>query len=131
QAIFRRGMFKWEVAAKVFTAFGIMAAMLAAIGVYGLVSFLVMQRHREMGIRAALGAGRKRLMRLVLWDSLKISTIGLAIGLAAALVTARLVATQLYGLTWTHLSTYLAVAAGLTAITILASLRPAARASGA
>jgi putative ABC transport system permease protein len=126
-----RWMFRWDVAFKLFSVLGTLAAVLGAIGVYGLVAFLSEQRGRELGIRAAIGAGRGRLVRLVVWDGIRVSAVGLAVGAASALVFARLLASQLHGTSWMNPTTYLAVAAGLLAISVAAALRPALRASRA
>ncbi|MSR36212.1 MAG: FtsX-like permease family protein [Gemmatimonadetes bacterium] len=94
-AVMDRRLFRWRVATGLFGVLGGLAALLAAIGVYGLASFISDQRRRELGIRSALGAGRERLLALVLWDGAKVSGIGLAAGAALALVVARLFASQL------------------------------------
>ena len=103
--------------------------MLGAAGVYALVSFLSAQRARELGIRAALGASRDRLVRLVLFDGVRASAWGLLVGVGAGLALARVFASQLYGLSSVEPTTYLVVALGLIVVALLASLRPALLAS--
>ncbi len=131
KTVLRRNMGRWEIAAKLFGAFGAVATLLVGIGLYGLVAFMVAQREREMGIRAALGAGRGRLVRLVLLDGLRVSAIGLVVGSVLGLALGRILQSRLYGLSYADPRTYGMVALGLAVLAAIASLHPAVRASGA
>jgi ABC-type lipoprotein release transport system permease subunit len=99
--------------------------------VYGLVAFMVAQRGREMGIRAALGAGRARLVGVVLLDGLRVSAVGLVVGSVLGRALGRMLRSQLYGLSYADPQTYGMVALGLAVLAAIASLHPAVRASGA
>jgi predicted permease len=109
--------------------FGGCALLLACVGLYGLMSYLVLQRTGEMGLRVALGARPAQVLRMVLRDSLVMVTAGLALGLAAAYGAHRVVEAMLFGLTGVDPLTYGVVAGGLVTVTLLASLRPAYRAT--
>ncbi|MGH7689003.1 MAG: FtsX-like permease family protein, partial [Gemmatimonadaceae bacterium] len=106
-----------------------LALLLASIGIYGVMSYTVAQRTREMGVRVALGAPRERVLRLVLRQGMAMSLAGVAIGLAGALGLTRLLTTQLYEVTPTDPSTFGLVAAVLTLVAMLATMGPALRAT--
>jgi putative ABC transport system permease protein len=108
--------------------FAAVALLLAAIGTYGVVSYLVTERQREIGIRVALGASSGRIVRLVLRQGLTLATIGIVIGVGGALVLSRLTRTLLFGVSPNDPSTYVAVAAVIAAVALLACLLPAQRA---
>ena len=108
--------------------FAALAMILAAIGLYGVMSYLVTQRTHEIGIRMALGAQQTDVIKLVLGQGAKLIFIGVAIGIAAALAVTRLMATLLYGVEATDPLTYAAVAALLSAVASLACYIPARRA---
>jgi len=80
-------------------AFGLTALILAAIGIYGLVSFAVAQRTREMGVRISLGAAPLELLRMILAQGLRLAIAGVALGLAGSLALTRLLSGLLYGVT--------------------------------
>ena len=109
-------------------AFGGLALLLGAIGIYGVQSYGVRQRVREIGIRIALGARRSDVFRLVLGQGLKLALIGICIGLAASFALTRLMASQLYGLSATDPLTFAAVAVVLAFVALLACYIPALRA---
>ena len=111
------------------TIFGAMALVLAAIGIYGLMSYSVEQGTRDIGVRLALGAARGSILRLVVTRGLILAGIGLALGLAGAFAASRLLARMLYGVTPTDPATYAAVAATLGAVALLACYLPARRAT--
>jgi ABC-type antimicrobial peptide transport system permease subunit len=110
--------------------FSLLAASLAAIGIYGVMAYLVSQRTREMGIRMAVGAGRSDVFALVLRDAARYVVPGLVAGTIVALVLARFLRSQLFGVEPTDPLTLAGVAALFTAIALLASWLPARRAAG-
>jgi hypothetical protein len=114
---------------RVVSAFGLLAFAVAIVGVYGVLSFLVAGRTREIGIRMALGADRRDIRRLVQRSSLTMIGTGMAIGFAAALAVSHWLSSQLYGVTATDPATYFTVAAVIFVTALIATWRPAARAS--
>ena len=109
--------------------FAATALTLAAVGIYGVLSYLVSQRTREIGLRIAVGARRGEVMRLVLRRGLGLSLLGVAVGLGAALLAGRLMEGILYGIPARDPLTFLAVPLLLTAVAFAASLIPALRAT--
>jgi putative ABC transport system permease protein len=112
------------------TIFAAIALLLAAIGIYGLMSYSVQQRMQEIGIRVALGASRADVVRLVVLQGMKLAAVGIALGLAAAYGATRLLASLLFGVKSDDPSTYVAVAAMVTIVAAVASMVPARRAAG-
>ena len=110
-------------------SFAVLALLLAVVGVYGVMSYTVAQRTREIGIRMALGAGRGEVERMVLWRGLRIVVVATVLGLAAAYGAARLIASQLFGVPPTDLVTFVAVPLGLAVVAMLACWLPARRAA--
>jgi putative ABC transport system permease protein len=104
------------------------AVLLAAVGIYGVMSYSVSERTHEIGIRMALGAERSDVLGLIAKLWLKLTFIGVAIGVALALGVARLISSFLFGVKPTDPLTYAAVAVGLAAIALLACYIPARRA---
>jgi putative ABC transport system permease protein len=111
-----------------FTAFGLIALVLAAIGVYGVLSYSVSQRAQEIGIRMALGAERRRVFSLIVGYGLRLAGIGIVVGLAGAWGVTRLLRTILYNVTATDPLSFGGVAVFLTIMAVLASYLPARRA---
>jgi putative ABC transport system permease protein len=105
------------------------ALVLASVGIYGVMSYSVTQRSRELGVRIALGADRTDVLRLVLKQGMSLAVLGIGIGLAAALALTRLIESQLYGVTATDPATFALVAGVLAATALLANLIPAIRAT--
>jgi putative ABC transport system permease protein len=105
------------------------ALLLASIGIYGVMSYSVAQRGREIGIRMALGAERGRVLALVVGQGMALAGLGVVIGLAGAFALTRLLGNQLYSVTPTDPGTFTAVAGLLTAIALGATLPPALRAT--
>jgi ABC-type antimicrobial peptide transport system permease subunit len=105
------------------------ASLLAAIGIYGVITFWVTQRTRELGIRAALGARQNDLLRLVISQALMLVGAGVAIGLAAAFGLTRVMASLLFGVGATDPVTFVVLAATLGAVALVASFVPAWRAA--
>jgi putative ABC transport system permease protein len=110
-------------------AFGVLALILAVIGAYGVTSYLVTQRTREIGIRMALGADAPRVSRMVVRDGMRVAGIGVFIGLVIALFTTRLASGLLYGVSPRDPLTLTVVVAILLGVTGLANYLPARRAS--
>lgn len=105
------------------------ALVLGAVGLYGVISYLVSQRTQEIGVRMALGADRGRVSRMVLRQGLVLALVGLAFGLAGAFAVTRLLTSVLYGVSPTDPLTFGLVSLLLLAITLLASYYPARRAA--
>jgi len=112
-----------------FVSFGVSALILAAIGVYGVVSFSAAQRTYEIGVRVALGASRSSVFGMVLGQGLRLVLAGLAAGVAASILLTRLMNSLLYGVSAYDPVTFLGVAMLLIAIAALAGYLPARRAS--
>lgn len=108
--------------------FAVAALLLAAVGLYGVISFRVTQRTREIGVRVALGAQNRDVLRLVMGKGLVLTGAGVAIGIAAALAFGRVAAGFLYGVTPTDPPTLLAVSVLLTGVAVVATYLPARRA---
>jgi putative ABC transport system permease protein len=115
--------------AALLTAFAALAALLALVGVYGLLSFAVSRRVRELGVRVALGAGRGRVLRLVIAQSARLVGVGLIAGIALSLALSRLLQSLLFGTQATDPSTIALMAISIALASLLASLPPALRAS--
>ena len=109
--------------------FAMLALLLAAIGVYGVLACAVAERTREIGIRMALGAEKNDITRMVLRRSLLLVTVGVSLGVAGALAVTRALAKFLFEVKTTYLPTFLVAAALLAAVALLAGLVPAQRAT--
>ncbi len=110
--------------------FAAVAVALAAVGVHGVLSYLVTRRRREIGVRMALGASRRRILAMVLSQGMAMAAAGLAIGLAGATLAARSLAGLLFGVSAFDISIYLAVAAALAGTILIACAFPARKATG-
>jgi hypothetical protein len=118
-----------RIGAALLGTFGSLALLLATVGIYGVASFAVASRTREIGIRAALGAQRRDVIRLVVGESMSRVALGLAGGLLGALALARLLASQLYGVGALDPLTFTATPVILGGVALLASCVPALRAA--
>ena len=108
--------------------FGAVAAVLAAIGIYGVMAYSVAEPTREIGIRMALGAGARGVLALVVRQALFLIAIGLVVGIAASFALTRVIKTALYEVTPTDPATFIAVALSLTAVALIACFVPTRRA---
>jgi predicted permease len=120
---------KWQLGATMFTLFGALALLVAAIGLYSVLAFDVAQRVREIGLRTALGATTGTIMSLVLTRALRISVAGIVMGSVAALVLAPRLQAMLYGVQPRDPLTFMVVAVTLAAISVAAAGVPALRAA--
>jgi ABC-type antimicrobial peptide transport system permease subunit len=118
-----------RLSAILLTAFGSTALLLAAIGIYGVISFSVARRTREIGVRIALGAGRRDVMRIVVGHAVLLAAVGVVVGIAAALALMRVMDRLLFGVSATEPAAYAAVSALLLAVAALAAYIPARRAA--
>jgi predicted permease len=115
--------------AQAYSLFGCLALLLASIGLFGLMSYSVARRTNEIGIRMALGAQRVDVMRMVLSESMLLVAIGLVLGLSGAAVAGRLIASQLFGLAATDLTTHVVAALLMVTVAGIAGYLPARRAA--
>src|SRR5262249_43974124 len=118
-------LFPARVTATLLGSFGLLALVLAAIGIFGVMSYAVSQRRREIGIRMALGAGAKEILVLVIGQGLLLTMTGVGIGLITALVGSRLLASLLYGVSAVDPLTFTFVTLLLVAVAMLACYLPA------
>jgi putative ABC transport system permease protein len=116
--------------AALFGTFATIALVLATIGIYGVLSYAVVQRTHEIGIRMALGAGTPDIVKLIALEAMALTLSGVVIGMAGAVWAARVLASQLYGVKSDDGVTFVTVAGILTATAILAAYLPARRATG-
>jgi putative ABC transport system permease protein len=107
--------------------FAVVALLLAVVGIYGVISYAVTQRRREIGVRMALGAQQSDVLRLIIHGGLRLTLLGVALGLAGAFALTRYLSTQLYSVKATDPLTFLGVALALTGVAVLASWLPARR----
>ncbi|HEU5218852.1 MAG TPA: ABC transporter permease, partial [Gemmatimonadales bacterium] len=121
----------WRLGATMFTLFGVLALVVASVGLYGVIAYGVAQRTHEMGVRAALGASRTGLMRLVVLEGMKVTFLGVVLGGIAAFAGGRFLAAMLFGVSAHDPLVFGLVAAVLLGVAGLASLIPAWRAGRA
>ena len=112
-----------------FSAFALLALVLGAVGIYGIVSYSVTQRTHEIGIRMALGARAGNVLSLIMKNGVTLVFTGIVIGIAAALALTRFLTTLLFGVTPTDSVTFVVVSVVFFVIAIVASLIPAVRAT--
>lgn len=117
------------VSAVVLDAFALLALLMASLGLYGVISYLVEQRTQEPGIRIALGAQRRNVLRLVLTHGIKMASMGVAAGLLASLGLTHLLSVLLYGVNATDPATFAVISVLLMLVAVLACYVPARRAT--
>jgi ABC-type antimicrobial peptide transport system permease subunit len=122
-------LFTERLVALLAMSFGVVATMLAAIGLYGVMSYTVSRRTREIGLRMALGAARASVLWMVLREVVTLTTAGILLGVPAALAVSRLIESQLFGLSSTDPLTLAFAAIVLTLIALSAGYLPAWRAT--
>ena len=115
--------------ATLFAVFAALALVLGIVGIYGVLSYLVSKRTHEIGVRLALGADRTHVLWLMLREGLKLSAVGIGVGIAGAIVASRLLANELYGISPLDPITYITVALGMSVATVLACWIPTRRAT--
>jgi putative ABC transport system permease protein len=123
------GLVPQRIAASVAGTLGVVGLLLCAVGIYGITSYSVVQRTREIGIRVALGANRNNVMRLVLQQGFVLTAIGAAIGLVIAGAGARLLESLLFGVRGLDALTFGSACALFALVTLIASYVPARRAT--
>ena len=128
-AVFRESLSRPRLLAQLLGGFAGLALFLASIGTYGLLSYLVTERRREIGIRMALGAARSSVLRHVMGQGLRLALFGLAAGMAGAFALTRLMATLLFNVEPNDPATLVAVAAAISGVAALACFIPAQRAT--
>ncbi len=109
--------------------FGVVAVLLAAIGLYGVLSTIVRQRTAEIGMRMVFGAQRATILNLIVGEGLRLSAAGIGVGLVAAAMVTRVMASMLVGVSPTDPATFVGIVVLFVAITLSASWLPAYRAS--
>jgi putative ABC transport system permease protein len=110
--------------------FGVLAMVLAAVGIYGVMNYSVSQRKREIGIRMSLGAGRREVLQLVMSQGMRQAAVGILAGVTAAILLSRLMVQMLFGVQPTDPFTYIGVSALLGITALLAITIPARKAIG-
>jgi putative ABC transport system permease protein len=127
--VFEQALWAPRMGASLLGIFALLALLLAAIGLYGVMAYTVSQRTRELGIRLALGASRTEVRNMVVRQGVLLALAGVSLGLAAAFALARLVANLLFGVTATDPTTFAAIPIVLLAVAVIATYLPAWRAS--
>jgi predicted permease len=127
--VVRESMLQWSITSLFFGIFGTIAVMLTTLGIYGVVSYSVARRTRELGIRLAIGATSQRLSRMVLGEGLKLTSYGIGIGLLVSIVLTQLIGSVASGIEPQSVISFLLVICLFVVISVVASLGPALRAS--
>ncbi len=122
-------LFPARMAAGALGIFGLLALILASVGIYGVMSYVVAGRTREIGVRMALGAQRRDVLRLILNQGMALALVGIGIGLLAAAAVSRVMSSLLYGVSPTDILTFSLIALLLASVALLACLIPALRAT--
>jgi predicted lysophospholipase L1 biosynthesis ABC-type transport system permease subunit len=122
-------LFPYRAAANVSAVLGLFGLLLSSVGLFGVVAFGVARRTREFGIRLALGATSRGVVRMVLREQARVITLSIVLGLALALGAARMLSSVVFGIAWADPVTLGSVVAGLAGVALLSSYLPAARAT--
>jgi ABC-type antimicrobial peptide transport system permease subunit len=128
ESVFGDSVARQRFLSQLLAIFAVVALVLAAIGTYGVLSYLVTERRREIGIRVALGASAAGIVRLVLRQGMTLTVVGIGVGIVGALGLARVTRSLLFGVTPNDPATYAAVSVVIAAVALLACLVPAQRA---
>lgn len=128
-AVVREALVRPRMLTTLLGAYGLVALMLGALGLYGVLTYLVQQRRKELGIRMALGASRRDVVRMVVRHGVRLATWGVVIGSVLAVAGSRVLTGLLYGIAATDVATYVAVAGSLLVTATVASWIPARRAA--
>jgi len=129
QRVFDESLARQRFSMTLITVFAVAALVLAMIGLYGVVSLMVSNRRREIGVRMALGARAADVLRMILAEGVVIAAVGVAVGLVGAFALSRFVATLLYGVSPTSTAIYVGAAVITILVTTAATLAPARRAT--
>jgi ABC-type antimicrobial peptide transport system permease subunit len=125
----RRGLEPARMGAWFSGTVSLLALLIAATGIYGMLSYLVVERTSEIGIRMALGAERRNVLLLIVTDGMKLAGVGIVIGVAVAFVLSKVMSSLLFGLGGMDALTLASVSIGALAVALLASYIPARRAT--
>ncbi len=125
----RRGLEPARIGAWFSGTVSLLALLIAATGIYGMLSYLVVERTSEIGIRMALGAQRPSVLLLIISDGMKLAVIGIVIGVAVAFVLTKVMSSLLFGVGQTDALTFATVSTGALAVALLACYIPARRAT--
>jgi ABC-type antimicrobial peptide transport system permease subunit len=126
---FEESISRERLTANLSVFFAGLAGFLVAIGLYGTISYGVSRRTMEIGVRMALGAQRREVLRMVLMESLSVAALGLALGIPASIAVARTLRSMVYGLSPNDPLTILLALTGIAAVTLAAAAIPARRAA--
>jgi putative ABC transport system permease protein len=129
EEVISRSVWLQRFYAMLFGIFAAVALILAAVGIYGVMSYAITQRTHEIGIRMALGAGRRNILKLALGQGMRLALTGVAFGLSAAYGLTRLMSGLLFNVSATDLGTFVSLALLLIGVTLLACYIPARRAT--
>jgi predicted permease len=124
------GLMRERLMATLSGFYGALAAMLAAVGLYGIISYMVVRRRNEIGIRMALGASKSTVLKMILREGLGLVAVGLVIGTVLAVIGGRAARAMLFGVNPADPMTLALAIGGLTLVAVIASLLPAVRATG-
>ena len=127
--VFTESIQRPRLLAHLLSAFSALALALAAIGVYGVLAYMVAERRREIGVRMALGAGRARVLREVVSEGFRLTAAGIVAGSASALFLNQLLASLLFGVRPSDAATFATAIPGIALVALIACLLPAWRAS--